>query len=117
MVESKKSNESNKSNHDIVFRFIPIDGEYGICGSTYLSTLSSGLLSVNTSRVLIDIDSTENFGIEGLFRTIVLHELGHCFGLTHSVDKNSIMHPFITSFDKTIGIDDIKNIFITQAKL
>jgi hypothetical protein len=87
---------------DIKFRFVPIDGEYGICGSTYLDE------KVNT--VYIDIDSTEDFSLHGLFRTIILHEMGHSFGLTHSIDKNSIMHPFITSLNKVIREKDISEI-------
>jgi len=87
---------------DIQFTFISINNESNICGYTYL---------VN-NLINIDINSNENFNIKGLFELIVLHELGHAFGLIHDSNPNSIMYPFITNSNKNICDQDVENIFI-----
>ena len=86
----------------IKFRFIKIDGDYGICGNTYQ----------NDKTILIDIDSEENYLVlQGLFELVVSHELGHAFGLEHSSNPNSIMHPFISDLNKKVTIEDVTRIF------
>ena len=88
---------------DILLSFIPIDGEYKICGKTWKN---------ETSDVIhIDIDSDESYSkTKGLFKLVVKHELGHVFGLSHSQNKQSIMFPFINSLDKKVNEEDINNI-------
>lgn len=86
---------------DILFRFLPIDGEYQICGSTW----------VKNDLIYIDIDSDENYtDTEGLFELVIKHEMGHALGLSHSNNKKSIMFPFVNSLDKSIHIVDIHNV-------
>lgn len=91
---------------NVIFRFISIDGEYQVCGSTYV-----GSDPVNNQIIYIDIDSDENYSQTiGLFELVVKHELGHGFGLTHSKFKDSIMYPFVNGLDKKVSIVDIFNI-------
>jgi predicted Zn-dependent protease len=95
------------SNNDInkfyiCFNYVSIDGEYLICGNTYLSSI------LNT--INIDIDKDENYSIQGLFEIIVKHELGHAFGLAHSSYPKSIMYPFVNQLDKSVSVYDIKKI-------
>lgn len=85
----------------IKFNFVPIDGDYGVCGNTYYQD----------KTIFILIDSDEKYStIDGLFELIVKHELGHAFGLVHSSNQNSIMYPFITDFNKKISLEDIMNV-------
>lgn len=86
----------------ICFNYISIDGEYQICGNTYLSP--------NINTINIDIDKDENYSIQGLFEIIVKHELGHAFGLGHSSFPKSIMYPFVNDLDKSVSIYDIRKI-------
>jgi hypothetical protein len=85
---------------NIIFRFVQIDGDYGICGDTY----------IKDNNIIIDIDSEENFSIEGLFELIVKHELGHAFGLSHNSNQESIMYPFVSDLTKKVLLEDITNI-------
>ena len=86
----------------IKFRFVQIDGDYGVCGNTYQ----------NDKTIFIDIDSEENYStMNGLFELIISHELGHAFGLTHDSNPKSIMYPFISDLDKKVSFLDIINIF------
>lgn len=94
------NNDVNK--YFIHFNFISIDGEYQICGDTYLSHI------LNT--INIDIDKDENYSTQGFFEIIVKHELGHAFGLGHSSFPKSIMYPFVNDLNKSISIFDIKKI-------
>lgn len=93
--------ESDSDNFDLKLEFVSIDGEYQVCGSTYQSD----------NKIFIDIDSEENYNISGLFDLVVKHELGHAFGLTHSYNHDSIMFPFIDTFNKKVSPNDIINIF------
>jgi hypothetical protein len=93
-----KQEDENKPIH-FKLDFLEIDGEYGICGSTYLVRQSQ--------TVQIDIDSSEDYSI---FHLIVTHELGHAFGLTHNSNPKSIMHPFVSEIDKKVSSEDIWNI-------
>ncbi len=98
-----KQNQSGKEiqNLHIKFSFVHIDGDYGVCGNTYLDS--------NTIHILIDSD--ENYSLlEGLFELIVCHELGHAFGLPHNSNPNSIMYPFVTDLNKKVGLSDVINI-------
>ena len=100
-----KFTEIDLEQPDLVFRFISIDGEYQICGSTYINKLN------NQEIIYIDIDSDENYSqTKGLFELVTKHELGHAFGLSHSTYKDSIMYPFINHVDKKITNIDIFNI-------
>ena len=86
----------------IKFRFIQIDGDYGICGDTYQ----------NDNTIFIDIDSEENYSsLHGLFELVISHELGHAFSLKHDTNPDSIMHPFITDLDKKVSFENILKIF------
>ncbi len=88
--------ELNKQIH-FKLDFVEIDGEYGICGSTYLLN----------QIVQIDIDNSEDYSI---FHLILTHELGHAFGLTHNSNPLSIMHPFVSDINKKVNIIDILHI-------
>lgn len=48
---------------------------------------------------LIQLDSDENWYYNFLFH-VILHEMGHVFGLGHSSDKESVMYPYF--IDKTL---------------
>jgi hypothetical protein len=102
-------NEMNEQNvlekTDLVFRFVSIDGEYQVCGSTYVKEFNSKQI------IHIDIDSDENYAqTNGLFELVVKHEMGHGFGLSHSTYKDSIMYPFINHLNKKVTKYDIFNI-------
>jgi predicted Zn-dependent protease len=101
-VEFILVNTIGENDIGIEFNFVPIDGEYGTCGDCSL---------VKSNIIKIDIDSQENYqSIFGLFEFVVKHELGHAFGLTHSYDPKSIMHPFISDLYKKVSVQDIFNI-------
>lgn len=90
--------QNNTETINLNFRFVQIDGDYGVCGNTYVSN----------QQVIIDIDEEENFdSMDGLFELIVKHELGHAFGLEHNKNKKSIMYPFIDNLNKKVSINDI----------
>lgn len=99
--DNNNPNPNHNHNPDILFRFLPIDGEYQICGTT----------CVKNDLIYIDIDSDENYNdCEGLFELVIKHEMGHAFGLSHSNTKKSIMFPFVNRLDKKINIIDVHNI-------
>lgn len=102
-VEKIEKNEDIEDNMvRIKFNFVPIDGEYGTCGDTYLFA---------NNIINIDIDSQEDYkSFNGLFELIVKHELGHSFGLTHNSNHKSIMYPFVTDLNKKVSQLDISNI-------
>jgi hypothetical protein len=112
--DNKPDNKSdNKSDllPQITFRFVKIDGDYGVCGNTYMNDNSNS--DSNPNSIIINIDSEENYlNMSGLFELVVSHELGHAFGLAHNSNPESIMHPFISDLDKKVSLQDIENIFI-----
>lgn len=60
--------------------------------------------------VHFDEDEAWNFEENGNFYPIVLHELGHSFGLGHSNGQNDIMFEFYTRETLTLSRDDVQGI-------
>lgn len=54
----------------------------------------------------IEINSNLDWSDHSLFRSIILHEIGHLLKMKHSLEKDSIMHP--PYYPKGLGLSDIK---------
>lgn len=74
-------------------------GEYAISGDVHLDEEEDWTLSVNRK------DGTNLLGV-------LIHEIGHALGLSHSKDLTSVMHPAFVSAKLDLNVDDIEHVQI-----
>ena len=74
-------------------------GEYAISGDVHLDEEEDWTLSVNRK------DGTN-------LLAVLIHEIGHALGLSHSKDPTSVMHPAFVSAKLDLNVDDIENVQI-----
>lgn len=79
-------------------------GEYAISGDVHLDEEEDWTLSVNRK------DGTNLLGV-------LIHEIGHALGLSHSKDLTSVMHPAFVSAKLDLNVDDIEHVQILYGKL
>jgi hypothetical protein len=89
-------------------------GDFSKDSSTLAVTTTSTQTSGNVGA-LIDADiafnpsksfSTDNSSGQDL-ETVVVHEVGHFFGLSHSGVVRAVMFPFAPPLERTLGYDDV----------
>lgn len=57
-----------------------------------------------------NLDIKQDYGDENSFYNIILHEIGHSLGLSHSDNVNSVMYPFYSDENNDLAPDDIQGI-------
>lgn len=104
--------EINSMDADIILSFVTrkhgdnndFDGYGGTLAHAWPPAANIG------GDVHFDEDEAWNFEETGNFYPIVLHELGHAFGLGHSNGENDIMFEFYTRGTLTLSRDDVQGI-------
>ncbi|XP_054824724.1 metalloendoproteinase 2-MMP-like [Prosopis cineraria] len=89
-TETTSFNES-----DIRIMFLSLDGQLGLVGGGWLdkTTMSWGIvLDVDEKWVLPSQNSTESDELD--LETVVMHQIGHVLGLSHSAIEEAVMYPF-----------------------
>ncbi len=103
----------NTPRGDVTFMFaegrhgdaMPFDAENGEL--SHAATLSSD----NKFRGYVHLDDEEDWSTENKLFTILVHEIGHLFGLNHSSNSDSIMAPIIkTKRNQLFETEDILNL-------
>lgn len=82
---------------DIKISFIPIDGPGNVLAQAYYPN-SKGM-------GIVHLDSGEDWYYDFLFN-VILHELGHTFGVGHSSVKEAVMYNFYYGDSKKLQADD-----------
>ena len=79
-------------------------GEYAISGDVHLDEEEDWTLSINRK------DGTN-------LLAVLIHEIGHALGLSHSKDPTSVMHPAFVSAKLDLNVDDIEHVQILYGKV
>lgn len=86
----------------------PDDQAVGAAGSAYVQNEDgelvyvTGVVTFNSEAKLLP-----GFELGGSWGDVVLHELGHLFGLGHVNDTTQVMHPNVTTGEARLGAGDL----------
>lgn len=69
------------------------------------NTLAHAFYPDSSRKGIIDLDSDEDWSYDFLFY-VILHELGHVFGVGHSSVRDAVMYPFYIGIFKRLHEDD-----------
>lgn len=56
------------------------------------------------------MDDSENWNKGNRLMSVLLHQIGHLFGLDHSSNPKSVMSPLFNFHDSTLLEEDIRNL-------
>lgn len=88
---------------DIAIQFAAIDGASGILGQTFYPNFG-GDMTLDTAETWTVASSTPSDQID--LQTVVVHELGHALGISHSSLFGTVMYPAYVSQFRDLMPDD-----------
>jgi hypothetical protein len=87
----ENEDEITRSEHSLGYSGIPYETSTGL-NATAIS------VTIFTQRIEITAKKHRDLSYDRLFRGVILHELGHHFGLFHDDNENSLMFPVQNTF-------------------